>query len=144
MPITLLFPDSHPSNDDFELPMLEQSRVASAALESLREEVQQHVEALGDVAWQLLETQIARSSKAAARQIAAACDRSELARVHDALAVALNEANAVPSRKPISTRALTELLAGIRVLAIIGAELHKQSSRSSGVRMTTSDLEVVP
>ena len=134
MAISSLFPASHPSNDDFELPTLEESRFASAAIKSLREEVQQHVEALGDVAWQLLETQIARSSKAAAHQIATACDPAELARVHDALALALNEANASSSREPVSTRALTEILAGIRLLAAIGAELQKRSSPSSRVR----------
>ena len=134
MPITLPFPVSDPSTEDFELPALEESRVASAAIQSLREDVRQHVEALGDVAWRLLETQIARSSKAAARRIAAACDLSELAQVHDALAVALNEGNASPSREPISTRSLTELLAGIRLLALIGAELHKPSTGSSRVR----------
>jgi len=129
MPTNRTFSSSDVSEECFELLPVERVPRASIAILSLRDEIREHVDGLGKLAWRLLEAQIAKSSRTTARRIATTCDREELALVHDELARSLNETGGTSSPESTSTRALAELLAGIRLLAMVGAELEKRPPR---------------
>jgi hypothetical protein len=123
---------------------VERVPLASIAILSLRDEIREHVEGLGELAWRMLEAQIAKSSRRTARRIATICDRDELVHVHDELATALNKTGGTSSPESTSTRALAELLAGIRLLAMVGAETRETSPEAEETERPVNATLVVP
>lgn len=98
-------------------------QTAQACLIELRRRTLNTLDALQASTWTLLERDIGIASRATAQRLAAVCGRQELRTVHDELLRVLEGVSSSDDSDMSDPRLCAELLSGISLLLLLGAEL---------------------